>query len=442
MAYGGTLLYPDCHFDSVSTDSRTLVHGELFIALRGPSFDAHHFLDNVADRASGLVVERPAKHIEVPQWVVPDTTMALGQLAALSRKRLDGPLIAITGSSGKTTVKEMVAGILLQVAPVLATSGNLNNHLGVPKTLLALNEQHRYAVIEMGASAAGEITYLINIAKPDIAVVTNVSPAHIAGFGSISGIADAKGEIYYGLGSDGTAILNLDEPWLSRWQKNMPSVTNITFSVDNPRADVRASETRLDELGCASFILHIGGDQAAVELTIPGRHNISNALAAAACAHAADVELSNITTGLESIGAVSGRMEYKIGINRCSVIDDSYNANPGSVRAAIDVLACLAGVRILVLGDMAELGVEAVSFHKQVGQYARKRNIDRLYAVGELSVNAVTSFGDGAYHFDGRTALCKALRKQLNSDATVLIKGSRSAGMDEIVKQIIVGGNA
>jgi UDP-N-acetylmuramoyl-tripeptide--D-alanyl-D-alanine ligase len=396
----------------------------------------------VADRVRGFVVENPAKQIEVPQWVVPDTTLALGQLAILSRERFDGPLIAVTGSSGKTTVKEMVAGILHRVAPVLATTGNLNNHIGVPKTLLALNQRHRYAVIEMGASAPGEISYLVNLAKPTIAVVTNVLPAHVAGFGSIKGVADAKGEIYSGLDVAGTAILNLDEPWQSRWQENISALKTLTFSVEKTQADVCASDIRLDKLACATFILHIAGHRTTVKLAIPGLHNVSNALAAAACAHATDIELSTIAAGLESVGVVSGRMEYKMGINHSVIIDDSYNANPGSVRAAIDVLASLDGERVLVLGDMAELGSDEVDLHREVGEYARNKNIDRLLVVGDLGVNTVVGFGDRGDHYKNKTTLQDALTKQLHSGVTVLIKGSRSAEMDEVVRKITIEGAA
>ena len=219
VAYGGTLLYPDCRFSRVSTDSRTLAAGELFVALRGDNYDAHLFLKEVADKACGLVVQYPDKQLNKPQWVVPDTVLALGQLAKLAREQFDGPLIALTGSSGKTTVKEMLTPILGCVAPVLATRGNLNNHIGVPKTLLALEKEHRYAVLEMGASGPGEIAYLVSLARPTVALVNNVMPAHVEGFGSLAGVAAAKGEIYGGLGPKGTAVINLDEPWARDWRR-------------------------------------------------------------------------------------------------------------------------------------------------------------------------------------------------------------------------------
>ena len=450
VAYGGTLLYPDCRFSGVSTDSRTLVAGDLFVALRGESFDAHLFLKQAADKAIGLVVQYPDKQIDIPQWVVPDTILALGQLAAMARQQFDGPLVALTGSSGKTTVKEMLASIFSCVAPVLATKGNLNNHIGVPQTLLALEAEHRFAVLELGASAPGEIAYLASLVKPTIAVVTNVLPAHVEGFGSLAGVAAAKGEIYRSLDASGTAVLNLDEPWLEQWQKSLPCVETVTFSINSSEADVYASDIRLDAEGCAVFKLHINnelieGDKSvaqtptelSVQLHIPGRHNVNNALAAAACAMAAGIEITTIAAGLESVSAVAGRMEYKSGIKQSRVIDDSYNANPGSVKAAIDVLSGLPGRRILVLGDMAELGAEADKLHQNVGEYARQQGVDLLMASGELCAYAVQGFGSDGHHFADKTALVESLVAELSVGVTVLIKGSRSAAMDEVVEQIV-----
>lgn len=444
VVYGGTLLYPDCRFSRVSTDSRSLAPGDLFVALRGESFDAHLFLQQVAGRASGLVVQYPDKQLNVPQWVVPDTILALGQLAVLARQQFDGTLLAITGSSGKTTVKEMLASILACSAPVLATQGNLNNHIGVPKTLLALEAEHRFAVLELGASAPGEISYLASLARPDIAVVLNVLPAHVEGFGSLAGVAAAKGEIYRSLEASGIAVLNLDEPWLEQWQKTLPCLETVTFSLDKTDADVHASAIRLDVQGCAAFVLHIRDrereQQLPVQLRIPGRHNVNNALAAAGCAVAAGLEITTIAAGLESVSAVAGRMENKAGVNGCQVIDDSYNANPGSVKAAIDVLAGLDGRRILVLGDMAELGADADKLHYQVGEYASEQGLDLLLACGDLCAHAVAGFGEGGRLCKDKAALVESLQSELTTGVTMLVKGSRSAGMDEVVEQIITHG--
>lgn len=440
VAYGGTLLFPDCRFQSVSTDSRTLDAGDLFVALRGESFDGHLFLKQAARSASGFVVQYPDKQLDVPQWVVPDTVLALGQLARLARQQFAGPLIAVTGSSGKTTVKEMIAAIVGCVAPVLATRGNLNNHIGVPKTLLALRPEHRFAVIEMGASAAGEIDYLTHLAKPTVAVINNVMPAHVEGFGSIAGVAAAKGEIYSGLSANGVAVLNLDERWVEQWRGNLPCLNTVTFSLDRESADVHAGDIRFDIQGCAAFVLHIRGNRIPVRLHVPGRHNVNNALAAAACALAAGMDLTAIAAGLENVVAVAGRMQYKTGRNGCQVIDDTYNANPGSVKAAIDVLAGLEGRRILVLGDMAELGADARQMHREVGEYARARHIDALLAIGELSAETVTGFGSGGSLFADKAALFDGLMQSLDDGVTVLVKGSRSAGMEDLVKQIVAGG--
>jgi len=442
VAYGGTLLYPDCRFSQVSTDSRTLAAGELFVALRGANHDAHLFLKDAADKACGLVVQYPDKRLDKPQWVVPDTVLALGQLATLARQQFDGPLIALTGSSGKTTVKEMLASILACVAPVLATRGNLNNHIGVPKTLLALENEHRYAVLEMGASGPGEIAYLVSLARPTIALVNNVMPAHVAGFGSLAGVAAAKGEIYAGLGPNGTAVINLDEPWAEGWRAQLPCMNVVTFSLEQEHADVRASDIRLDYRGNAAFVLHVPDQQLPVSLPVPGHHNVANALAAAACALAAGAPSITIAAGLEATRTVAGRMEFKSGPRGSVIIDDSYNANPGSMKAAIDVLGALEGRRLLVLGDMAELGPEAPDLHREVGEYARDAGIEQLAATGPLCKEVVAGFGARGQWYPDRSALVRHLRATLDAGTTALVKGSRSAAMDEVVKQLVDKGRA
>lgn len=436
QSFGGTLLYPDCRFNAVSIDTRTLRRGDLFIAVRGARFDGHDFLPQAAQSACGIVVQQPDKGIPLPQWVVPDTLVALGQLASLGREQFSGPVIAITGSSGKTSVKEMVAAILNDCGPTLATRGNLNNHIGVPLTLLGLAVQHRYAVIEMGASAPGEIAYACGIARPTVALVNNVMPAHVEGFGSLAGVARAKGEIYRGLGATGTAVLNLDEPWVSEWRATLPCVNTLTFSVADQQADMRVAEVVFDGTGCAAFTLLTTSGSVPVKLRVSGRHNLANAVAASACALAAGASLANISAGLANVMPVQGRMEFKRGSNGVRIIDDSYNANPGSVRAAIDSLAGFAGERLLVLGDMAELGAETAQMHRDVGAYAREKGIDRLLAVGPWGLHTVAGFGADGAHFNDKAALIKALVVALGEGATVLIKGSRSAGMEEVVQAI------
>ncbi|MGK2915234.1 MAG: UDP-N-acetylmuramoyl-tripeptide--D-alanyl-D-alanine ligase, partial [Porticoccaceae bacterium] len=445
LAHGGTLLYPDCHFRSVSTDTRSLQAGDLFVALRGERFDAHRFLASAARQACGLVVERPDKNLVIPQWVVPDTTLALGQLAALARDQFTGTLVAITGSSGKTGVKNMVAAILRHSGPVLATRGNLNNHIGVPLTLFELAAEHRFAVIEMGASGPGEIAYLCRIARPSVAMINNVLPAHVEGFGSIAGVAAAKGEIYRGLSAAGVAVLNLDEPWGAEWRQNLPCVNTLTFSAAGRTADFTARDVVLDSEGRASFTLSTPQGEISVQLRVAGRHNLGNALAAAACAAAAGAGLGHIAAGLAAVTPAAGRMEFKHGRGGSRIIDDSYNANPGSVKAAIDSLAGFAGRRLLVLGDMAELGILAKSLHREIGRHAAEQKIDQLWAVGPLSACAVDTFGVQGRHFADKrsltTALVSLLAEKDGAEAvTVLVKGSRSAGMEDIVNAITTTG--
>ncbi len=435
--YGGTLLYPDCHFSNVCTDTRSLANGDLFVALRGDNFDAHQFLESAALKACGMVVEAPDKRLAIPQWVVPNTVQALGQLGALARNRFTGPLIAITGSGGKTTVKDMLAVILRCQGEVLATAGNLNNHIGVPQTLLRLQAEHQFAVIEMGASGGGEIDYLCSIARPTIAVVTNVMPAHVAGFGSLAGVASAKGEIYSGLDNCGIAILNFDEPWYGQWRRRAHGTHCQSFSVENSAADFYASNVQFNTAACARFMLHSPLGEIEIQLAIPGAHNISNALAAAACAVAAGADLVSIAAGLACMAAAPGRMESKPGVFGARVIDDSYNANPGSVKAAIDALVAMPGRHLLVLGDMAELGPKEKVMHREMGVYARNAGIDRLFTTGVLSAETAAAFGEGSEHFADKDMLSVALSKQLNSAATVLVKGSRSAAMEDVVAQII-----
>lgn len=438
IAYGGTLLYPDCHFAAVSTDSRTLQKNELFVALQGENFDGHDFVEAAASKACGLVVARPDKRFPIPQWVVPDTTLALGQLARLNRNRFTGPLVALTGSSGKTTVKEMITAILSLCGPTLSTRGNLNNHIGVPKTLFGLEQQHRFAVVEMGASGPGEIAYLCDIARPDIALVNNVMAAHIEGFGSESAIADTKGAIYSSLAPGGTAVINLDDRWSRTWRAMAGSATILAYSLEDGGADIGVSA--LQEIpGVASrFTLRIGARSREVFLPLPGRHNVANALAAAGCAHAAGAGIDNIVAGLEAARSVKGRMEAKPGKGGCRVLDDTYNANPGSVKAAIDVLAAVEGEKILVLGDMAELGSLSGKSHRDVGQYALDRGIDQLFVTGRFGEQTARGFGPGTRIFGSKKDLAQALLPCLGSSTTVLVKGSRSSAMEEVVAQLVV----
>ena len=435
IAFGGTLLFPDCEFTGVSTDSRTLDEGQLFVALVGENFDGHDFLADAARKACGLVVSRADKSLALPQWVVEDTTKAFGQLALLNRRRFHGPVIGLTGSTGKTTVKEMLAAILSRLGPTLATVGNLNNHIGVPRTVLSLMEEHRFAVVEMGASGPGEIAYLCQIARPDVGLVTNVMAAHIEGFGSESEIADTKGAVFSSLGDDGVAVINRDDTWHAKWEVMAGERRVITFSLTDTAAGVFASEPEPTG-GGTEFRLHIDGKSVTVSLPLPGKHNVANALAAAACACAVGIGMRDIAAGLADVKPVKGRLQTRAGLAGATVLDDSYNANPGSVRAAIDVLALRSGRRILVLGDMAELGSLSRTSHQDVGRYAREQGIDDLFVTGQFAEASGRGFGPEARVFDTREALTEALKEQLDADTTVLVKGSRSAAMDKVVARI------
>ena len=442
IRFGGTLLNPDCEFDAVSIDSRNIADGDLFVALIGERLDGHQFLADVADRASGLVVSKADTDLPLPQWVVEDTTVALGQLAQLQRDAYSGTVIAVTGSTGKTSVKELIKSILGGLGSVHATKGNFNNHIGVPLTLLDMPQDSDFAVIEMGASAASEIGYLCSIAKPQISLINNVQSAHLEGFGSVKGIAAAKGEIYSGLDSAGTAILNLDQSWEAEWMELIGDRECITFSVDDDCADISASDIELLENGCCQFTLHIFTDTSVesqvVNLAIPGRHSVSNALAAAACAVAAGASIEQIVTGLEATQSPARRLQIKALAQGGQIIDDSYNASPESVRAAIDVLASSSGRRVLVLGDMAELGTDAAQLHTELGDYALSAGIDQLYTLGNLSAKASEAFK--GQHFTDLESLKVPLFAEIERrDLTLLVKGSRSSNMDLVVDMLVTG---
>jgi len=450
VRFGGTLLNPDCHFDQVSIDSRNLSEGDLFVALIGEHFDGHQFLPEAAKVAGGLVVSVADKSLPQPQWVVEDTTQALGQLAQLRRENFQGPVIAITGSTGKTSVKEMTAAILRNWGSVHATSGNLNNHIGVPLTLLSMDEDAEVAVVEMGASAAGEIAYLCSIAMPDIAVINNVQSSHIEGFGSVEAVAAAKGEIYSCLKPSGVALLNLDQPWCEEWQHLIDERPCLTFSVKDNAADISASNIQVMDNGCCSFILCvnlISGQpvlQQDIQLSVPGRHAVNNALAASACALAAGADLQQIAAGLAAVAPIAGRLQTRLLANGASLIDDSYNASPSSFEAAIDVLANKTGRRILIMGDMAELGEDASALHRQVGLYAQCAGIDAMFGVGTLTANACEAFG--GQHFANKQALVTALEDEFSAAGGdqgavhYLVKGSRSAGMEQVVEMLTTRG--
>ena len=425
----------DCSFMAVSTDTRSLQTGELFVALRGENFDAHNFLNQALEKnPCALVVEKFYPELNVAQLVVSDSLLALGQIAAFNRSLFTGPLIAITGSSGKTTVKTLVAFILAEMGSTLATKGNFNNHIGVPLTLLQLEAQHQFAVIEMGASGPGEIAYLCELAKPQVTMINNVMPAHIAGFGSIEGVARAKGEIYGALAPAATAVVNIDDVFAPQWLAQLSQQPCIRVSLHGQEADCFAKNIMTQD-ATLDFDLVIKGQSLHVHLNAQGDHSVRNALMAAACATAVGANLQQIQAGLAKFIPVAGRMNSQRGYEQALIIDDSYNANPGSVRAAIDVLS-QAEQSVLVLGDLGELGDDAVRLHAELGSYARSKNIKKLFTLGFLSENATQTFGANAAHFYQRDALIAALKAVANSQTTFLIKGSRSAKMELVVREL------
>lgn len=445
QAMGGELRGADQFFERVTTDSRQLHKGDLFVALQGDRFDGHAFAgEALAQGAAGVVVSEPvAAHGN--QILVPNTRLALGALAAHWRSRFDMPVLAVTGSNGKTTVKQMLAAICEALGPGVATQGNLNNDIGVPLTLLRLRDGDRWAVIEMGANHAGEIAYLTGLARPDVALVNNAAPAHLEGFGSLADVVQAKSEIYSGLRSGGVAIVNADDAHASVFKKNAAPHRVRTFGMRNA-ADVSADSASVRYHFAAEaceirFQLCIDNQTAPIAMPLLGRHNVMNALAASAVAHAIGSSLKAIAAGLSQVRPVEGRLQLKNGTAGLRIIDDSYNANPGSVGAAIEVLAAAQGARVLVLGDMAELGPDAASLHRQVGEAARAAGIDALYATGELSRHSVEAFGETGRHFANRAALVDALLQDVRggrfASAVVLVKGSRSSRMDAVVDALL-----
>lgn len=443
-ALQGELVGADARFQRVSTDTRDIKAGDLFVALVGERFDGHDFIAEAgAGKASAVLVSRQVD-IELPQLKVADTRIALGKLAELQRDAFAGSVAAITGSSGKTTTKEMLASILRcrsggssgNTEKVLATQGNFNNEIGVPLTLLGLRADQDFAVIELGASAAGDVAYLVQLVKPHVAMITNVMPAHVEGFGSIEAIAEAKAEIYQGLTEQGTAIINSDDGFASYWQSIVGDTQTLTFSGrGNNSADIYACDPQLSPRG-SRFTLCTPIGETPITLALLGRHNVSNAVAACAAAYILGADLEDMKSGLSSVQPLNGRLKSHQNNSGAVVIDDSYNANPGSCRSAIDVLEQFAGRRILVLGDMAELGAEAEKHHQEVGQYAKDKKIDALFSVGTYGQLVADAFGKEGHCFPNKAELIQAARSMLAKDAVVLVKGSRSSAMEEVVEAL------
>lgn len=425
----------------IRIDSRQIQAGDIFVALQGERVDGHDFLVD-AEKAGAVaaIVTRSAADCPLLQWQVPDTTRALGQIAAFNRSFFKGPVIGITGSVGKTTTKEMTAAILARQGTPLVTEGNLNNHLGVPLTLLRLAPQHDSAVIEMGASAVGEIRYLTGLARPDVALVTAVAPAHVEGFGSLENVAQGKAEIFEGLAENGTAIINLDNAHTASWVDTLSARFRLLrYSIEHSDADVFATGIQPGPAGMR-FDLHILGESWPVSLSFLGRHNVGNAVAAAACGLAAGVAVRDIVAGLECARPYKGRLDPRRSASGALVIDDSYNANPASVKMAIHaLLATEAEQKILVLGDMAELGHDAQTMHRDIGVYAQQAGVKVLLCCGELSRSTVEGFGKGARHFASQADLAEACLALAGGQTVFLVKGSRSAAMDRVADALVAG---
>ena len=428
----GQLDGADAEFAGATTDTRQLAPGQAFFALRGPRFDAHDFLPEAFRQGAAVAVgERGAT--EGHAFIrVEDSLSALGKAAAAWRRRFDIPVAAVTGSSGKTTVKEMLAAIAGQAGPVLATQGNLNNEIGLPLTLFRLSAEHRRIVLEMGANHAGEIARLTAIGAPDVGIVTMAGPAHLEGFGSIEGVAHAKGELFLGLPPSGTAVINADDRYSSLWREFAGDRPVLTFGLGS--ADVTCDEPVADGAGGQRLSITGPFDRLDLTLRLPGRHNALNALAAAAAAHAMGHSRAEIRQGLESVRPQPGRLEIRAGLGGSRLVDDTYNANPEAVRAAVDFLVQLEGRGFLALGDMGELGPGAAELHAEVGRYARDRGVLQLFTVGELSRNAADAFGEGAHMFDDPADLVAALAGSLDADVNLLVKGSRSMRMERIIE--------
>ena len=433
-AVNGKLVGEDVVITGVSTDTRALQKGDLFVALRGPHFDGHQFLNEaLLSKAVGALIDQSTE-TDLSTVHVLDAKKALGQLAAHWRAKFDIPVIGVTGSNGKTTVKEMIGAILSVKSETLVTVENLNNEIGVPLTLLRLRDAHRYAVIEMGTNHIGEIRHLSRITHPTVALITNAAPAHLEGLRNMEIVAEAKAEIFDGLDDNGVAVINADDPFASFWRQRAAPRRCLSFALHHD-ADVTAEYT-LEANAVRLQVCTAQGD-VDVLLSLPGMHNVANALAAICAVLAVGVDLEQVKNGLETITPIAGRLQKRRGTRGATVYDDTYNANPASIRVAIDVLSPNTGPKLLVLGDMAELGEQQLALHHEIGLYARECGIDAIYALGPLSEETVRAFGKGAVHFKTRGALIKRLSDELSKDTTVLVKGSRFMHMEGIVSAVV-----
>nr|PZN60631.1 MAG: hypothetical protein DIU62_14365 [Pseudomonadota bacterium] len=435
---GGRFAGEDREWTDVNNDTRTLKPGQVYLALRGPRFDGNDFLEAAAEAgAVAAIIDRPNEAPPLPVIEVDDGQAALTRAARGWRAQFAGPVVGVAGSNGKTTTKEMTAAILSRRGECLATRGNLNNHIGVPLTLLRLTGREASAVIEIGANAPGEVTALVDVARPTIGLITNAGAEHLEGFGDLDGVARAEGEMVAGLPEDGVAVINADDPYAPMW-RGMTRARVVTFGLDSP-ADFSAHgvrESLTDQGFVTSFTLRSPLGQVPVTLNLGGRHNVRNALCAAAAATAAGAGLEDVAAGLAAMQPVGGRLRPLRTRHGARLIDDSYNANPSSMQAGIDVLVSLPGEPWFVMGDMGELGGHAESSHVQVGAHARERGVKRLFATGPLSTRAVEAFGSGAHWYPDTDALARAVDAELHPGVTLLVKGSRSNRLERVVAHL------
>ncbi len=437
----GRIVGADVEFNGVGTDTRKDLAGRLFVALRGERYDGHAFLSLAREAgAVAALVETPGNGKEaMPRLVVEDTRRALGLLARhWRRSRFQGTVIGVTGSNGKTTVKEMIAACLGGVPKVLKTRGNLNNEIGVPLTLLELEASHRFAVVEMGANHEGEIAWCASLAEPSISVLNNVGPAHLEGFGSLEGVARAKGEIIAALPETGVAVLNADDQFFPYHRDLAGQRRVLSFGLQ--RGDVRV--LRIEPLGFRDgrflnrFEVEVLGERLDVELQLAGRHNVSNALAAMACAVVVGHGREQIRQGLASMRPVPGRLRPVPGGKGGWILDDSYNANPASFAAGLEALQAIEGDPWVILGAFGELGAESEVWHRQVGELAKQKGVQRLLAVGEPSRLAVTAFGRGGQWFSSKEALIETVAANIGGETCILVKGSRSQRLETVVEAL------
>ncbi len=440
----GELVGGDEPFSAVSTDTRNIQKGQLFVALKGPNFDGCEFVQEAADLgAVGALVDRVV-NVNITQVQVANTKQALGEFATSWRNQFDIPVIGVTGSNGKTTIKQFLAQILSTRGPALSTRGNLNNDIGVPLTLLDINKKHWAAVVEMGANHPGEIGYLTDLARPTIGILSNARDAHLEGFGSIQGVAQAKGELFSHMPHDATAVINADDDYCDYWRGVCGDRPVVTFG-QSADATVRIQDVSQELRGTTAklmFDLAYQTEIARVEVGFAGEHNAYNAAAAAAATLQLGLSLEEVCAAISKTRPVSSRMNIREAKSGARVVDDTYNANPASLKAAVQFVTSLPGESWLVLGDMGELGDDSAQLHKQAGEMARQAGITRLFTCGDLSKHAVDGFGQGALAFSTKDELAETITKEMHEGLTVLVKASRAMGFEYVVSWLIAGEKA